>query len=46
MATLSQFCVPGPPKAYYIPNFVDEEEEQLLLRKVSPLRPSSFFAPA
>jgi hypothetical protein len=31
---LSQHRVPGPPEAYYIADFVTEEEEHYLLRKV------------
>ena len=32
---LAQFAIPGHPQAYYIPNFVNEDEEKYLIRKVS-----------
>jgi hypothetical protein len=35
---LSDFRVPGPPEAYYIPDFLTDEEEQYLLRKVRTLQ--------
>ncbi|KAI0092343.1 hypothetical protein BDY19DRAFT_884238 [Irpex rosettiformis] len=36
---LTQFAIPGLPQAYYIPNFVTEDEEKYLIRKIteSPL---------
>src|ERR1700722_16158202 len=36
---LYQFRVPGPPEVYYIPDFLTEEEEEYLLRKVRLLAP-------
>jgi alkylated DNA repair protein alkB homolog 6 len=32
---LNQFRVPGSQEAFYIPNFITEDEEEYLIRKVS-----------
>lgn len=32
--SIENFLVPGTDEAYYIPNFVTEEEEEYLIRKV------------
>lgn len=32
---IAEFALPGIPQAYYIPNFITEDEEKYLIRKVS-----------
>ena len=34
MSTLDQYLVPGTTSTFYIPNFITEEEEEYLIRKV------------